>query len=54
MAKLLEVIEELGAKEESERLIERTRAEALEALDTPAMPAQGRADIERFVASLLE
>ena len=54
VARLLEVIEELGAKEESERLIERTRAEALEALDTPAMPAQGRADIERFVASLLE
>ena len=50
---LLEVIQELGAREHCEELVERYRAEALSALNVPWVSDPGRADIEELVSSLL-
>ena len=53
VARLREVIQELGARQHCEELVERYRNEALASLDVPAVSDQGRDDIERFVDSLL-
>ena len=51
--RLREVIEELGAREECERLVEQYRAEATAALDVPGVSAEGRAGIVKLIDSLL-
>ena len=50
---LRNVIEELGARGECERLVQRYRAEAVGALDVSGVTVEGRAQIEEFVDSLL-
>ena len=54
VARLREVIAELGAKEECEKLVQQYRGEALSALDAPGVSSQGKADIEGFVDLMLK
>ena len=53
VARLRETIQDLGAREECEKLVQRYRGEAIAALDAPGVSAKGRADIESFADSLL-
>ena len=53
MAKLREVFEELGVRQDCQQLIERYRAEAVAALDTPGISAEGRAEIESYAEPLI-
>ena len=54
VAKVRDVIEEMGARQYCEDLVTRHRAEALSALDVSGVREEGRADITAFVDSLLE
>ena len=51
--RLREIIEQLGAREDSENLIRQYRTEALSALSTPGISNEGGAQIEEFIDSLL-
>ena len=53
LVRLREVVEELGARAHCETLVQQYRSEAIAALDAPGIPAAGRAEIERFMASTL-
>ena len=53
VVKVREVIERLGAREDCEALVERYREEALRALDTTGVSAQGKLDIQQLADSLL-
>ena len=48
-----DIVEELGSREHCETLVQTYRSEALSALDVPAVLEEGRANIDGFVASLL-
>ena len=48
------VLDQLGAREGTEKLVAQCHAEALSALSTPGISDEGRADIAKFAGSLLE
>jgi geranylgeranyl diphosphate synthase type I len=54
VAKLREVIEQLGAKDACEKLVEQYRAGAIAALDAPGISSEGKAGIEGYINSLLK
>ena len=54
ITKLRLVLEQLGAREGTEKLVAQYHAEALSALDTPGISDEGRADIAKFAGSLLK
>jgi geranylgeranyl pyrophosphate synthase len=53
VVRLREIIEQLGARAECEALLEEYRAKAVAALDVPGLSTEGKAEIRKFVDSLL-
>ena len=52
VVRLRDAIDQLGAREESERLAERYLAEAVAALEVAGVSAEGRSEIEGYCRSL--
>ena len=53
IVRLREIVEELGVREDCQGLVARYRSEALEPLDGLGLSAEGKRDIEDFVAAAL-
>ena len=54
VSKVREIVEDLGARQHCEALVQTYRSEGLSALDVPAVLEEGRADIEGFIAALID